>query len=140
VGSDYFLRIHFQSLTQYEHLIPFDALQPLRLRRINQSLSYSRMSQHFMELRSSLPCSQEPFTGPYPEPDKSSPYHSTPSKIVNDPALCRLLTLHVPNLFHFPSFRTLQIIYPSPRPCVTFRKKLFCLRWGVVSSTLSPPS
>jgi hypothetical protein len=28
-----------------------------------------------MEVESSLPCSQEPFTGPYPEPDQSSPYH-----------------------------------------------------------------
>jgi hypothetical protein len=23
----------------------------------------------------SLPCSQEPSTGPFPEPDRSSPYH-----------------------------------------------------------------
>jgi hypothetical protein len=27
------------------------------------------------ELGSSLPCSQEPTTGPYPEPDQSSPYY-----------------------------------------------------------------
>jgi hypothetical protein len=29
-----------------------------------------------MEPVSSLPCSQEPSTGPYPEPDQSNPYHS----------------------------------------------------------------
>jgi hypothetical protein len=28
-----------------------------------------------MEPESSLPCSQDPFTGPYPEPDQSIPSH-----------------------------------------------------------------
>jgi hypothetical protein len=36
--------------------------------RSRQLCSHSRTSQQFMELESSLPCSQEPSTCPYPEP------------------------------------------------------------------------
>jgi hypothetical protein len=28
-----------------------------------------------LNVQGPLPCSQEPATGPYPEPDESSPYH-----------------------------------------------------------------
>jgi hypothetical protein len=40
-----------------------------------QLCSNSGTSQHFKEPEGSSPCSQEPSTGPYPEPDRSSPYH-----------------------------------------------------------------
>jgi hypothetical protein len=43
--------------------------------RNRQSLSFLGISQHFMEPEGSLPCSQEPTIGPYPEPDQSSPYY-----------------------------------------------------------------
>jgi hypothetical protein len=40
-----------------------------------QLCSYSRTSQDFMEPERSLPCSQEPSTGPHSEPDQSNPSH-----------------------------------------------------------------
>jgi hypothetical protein len=40
-----------------------------------QLCRYSTTSQHFMEPEGSLPCSQELSTGPYSDPDQSSPYH-----------------------------------------------------------------
>jgi hypothetical protein len=43
--------------------------------------SYSRISQHFMEPKGLLPCSQVPTTRPYPETDQSSPHHRILSKI-----------------------------------------------------------
>jgi hypothetical protein len=43
--------------------------------RSRQLCSYSRTSKHFIEPERSLPCSQEPSTGPHPEPDRSSPQH-----------------------------------------------------------------
>jgi hypothetical protein len=43
--------------------------------RWRHSISYLRISQYFIEPESSLPCSQEPSTGPYPKPDQSSPYY-----------------------------------------------------------------
>jgi hypothetical protein len=40
-----------------------------------QLCSPSRTPQHFMEPEGSIPCSQEPSTGPYPEPYQSNPLH-----------------------------------------------------------------
>jgi hypothetical protein len=39
--------------------------------------SIQAMWAPFMELEGSVPCSQEPATGPYPEPDEFSPHPPT---------------------------------------------------------------
>jgi hypothetical protein len=51
--------------------------------RSRQLCSYLRTSQHFMEPECSLPCSQEPSTGPCPEPDQSNPYHPILSLLIH---------------------------------------------------------
>jgi hypothetical protein len=49
--------------------------------RSRQLCSHSRTSQHVMVPEGSSPCSKEPSTGPYPEPDRSSPHHPILSMI-----------------------------------------------------------
>jgi hypothetical protein len=56
----------------YIYLLTYGA-QPFL--RSYQLCSHSRTYQHVMEPEGSLPCSQEPSTGHYPRPDRSSPYH-----------------------------------------------------------------
>jgi hypothetical protein len=68
-----------------------------------QLCSYSRTSQHFMKPEGSLPCLQEPSTGPYPQPDQSSTYHPILSKIhFNSPPTYVLVFLVVSFLLAFP--------------------------------------
>jgi hypothetical protein len=65
-----------------------------------QSLSYSRTSQYFTEPKISLSYSKGPSTGPYPEPDKTSPYCPNISEI-------RLNNIHPPRsgfLYWFTCF------------------------------------
>jgi hypothetical protein len=57
--------------------------------RNRQLCSHSRISQHVMEPKGSITCSQEPSTDPYPEPYQSNPHQPILSKIhfniVNSP-------------------------------------------------------
>jgi hypothetical protein len=63
--------------------------------RSHQSLSYSRISQHFMEPEGSFLCSQESSTLPYTEPGHSN--HSTPSFLRSSLMLSSHLYLGLPS-------------------------------------------
>jgi hypothetical protein len=61
-----------------------------------------------MEPEGSLPCSQEPSTGPYPEPDQSNPYH--PISLISILILSTYLRLGLPS-GPFPSGFPINILY-----------------------------
>jgi hypothetical protein len=53
-----------------------------------------KIPSNFKQPEGSSPCPQEPSTGPYPEPDRSSPYHTIPFY------LCKI---HFFNIVHLPT-------------------------------------
>jgi hypothetical protein len=65
-----------------------------------------------MELEGSLPFSQKPSTGPYSEPDRSSPYHPIPSYLRSILILSIHLRLCLPSGL-FPSGFPTDILYAS---------------------------
>jgi hypothetical protein len=70
-----------------------------------------------MELEGSVPCSQQSSTGPYPEPDQSSPYYS----ILSDIQLNIILPLTSISSYWSTSFwlsRQNSICSPFLPPCV----------------------
>jgi hypothetical protein len=81
--------------------------------RNRQSLSYSRISQTFMQPEGSILYSQKLSTGPHPEPDQSSPYHTVLSK------------------FHF------NIIHSPTSFLLRFHQYPICIRFSPVRATCS---
>jgi hypothetical protein len=80
--------------------------------------SHSGTSQDFKEPECSSPCSQEPSTGPYPEPDRSSPYHFHPislRSILIYPPTYVLVFLVVSFFLPFPP---ISYMHSSPTPFV----------------------
>jgi hypothetical protein len=99
--------------------------------RSRQSLSYSRISQRFMETEGSLPCSQDRSTVPYPEPDQSSPYRLILSKSVHT-ACVRCTKSHI------SSGRLSRESVRSTRPCVTFHNKIISYGEELLAARTTP--
>jgi hypothetical protein len=78
--------------------------------------SYSRTSQHFKEHEGSSPCSQEASTGPYPEPDQSSPYHPILSLLRSILILSTHLRLGLPSISS--GLPTISYMHSSSPPFV----------------------
>jgi hypothetical protein len=97
--------------------------------RSRQLCSYSRNFQHFVEPGGSLPCWQEPSTGPYPETYHSSPHHPIIS-------LLRSIYYYPPTyvlVFLMVSF----LLTFSPTSYVHSFSSLFVLRAPPISSFLT---
>jgi hypothetical protein len=85
-----------------------------------------------MEPEGSLPCSQEPSTGPYPEPHQSNPYHPTYlSKIILIFSTHLLLGLFIGFLLSgFPTNNLHAFIFSQIR--ATYPAHLILLDFGIL--------
>jgi hypothetical protein len=63
-----------------------------------------------MELEGSLPCSQEPATGPYPDPDETSPHLVTLISVRSILVLSSHLRISIPNGL-FPTVFPKRMLY-----------------------------
>jgi hypothetical protein len=72
VPSSWKLVLDVIMLVSSAYLLIYGAEPVLRSRQL---CSPSGTPQHFMEPEGSIQCSQEPSTGPYPEPYQSTPFH-----------------------------------------------------------------
>jgi hypothetical protein len=82
-----------------------------------QLCRHSRTSKCFMAPEVSLPYSQEPSSSPYPEPERSSPYHPIPSRPISLRSILIFSThlrLGLPSGL-FPSGFPINILYRLSR-------------------------
>jgi hypothetical protein len=86
------------------------------------------MSQYFKESEGLLLYSQDLATGPYPEPDESSPYD--PILFLQDPLICVQVFLVVSFLLAFPPKPRYELLF-SPM-CATYPAHLIFLDFNIL--------
>jgi hypothetical protein len=84
-----------------------------------------RVSQYIMEPEISLPCTQEPATGPYPEPHESNPSHPISQRSI--------LIVSTPPTFKVPFLKSLVFFVVLPNEC---RKGMFTILFPLTSTSL----
>jgi hypothetical protein len=112
--------------------------------RRHQSLSYSRIPQHFMEPEASLPCSQEHFTDPPIMRSQLNPVHPTPSYISKiHLILSSHLRLGFPSGLFFLAFPQKSYMHSSsphayyiPCPFIQMSQEERSILWEVIVSVV----
>jgi hypothetical protein len=74
----------------------------------------------FYGLEGSLPCSQEPATGPYHEPSESSPPHPNTLSLKDHVCLSAHLRRDLPSLLYPSSFPITFYTHFSPPSCMLY--------------------
>jgi hypothetical protein len=95
-----------------------------------QLSSYSRTYQNFVEPESLLPCSHEPSTGPYSEPDEPSPNYLIPPRSIL--ILSIYLQIGLPNGHFLSGFPTNNLyafffIYATYPVFLIFHNSIFLI-------------
>jgi hypothetical protein len=82
--------------------------------KTNSFLASQEVSPHFMETGSSFPCSQQPFTFHYPEPDKCSHIFTLYLKSILIRPKSTLRSSKRSFYLQFPTPNLCMLLYPSP--------------------------